>query len=111
MGLIPNNPIEEIKADKVFIGPSKNSRVEDFRSAAKIALAAAPDAPGVHTMIVPGSDVIKQHVEVEGLGVIFLEMIHLMFVFAETNFGFYYYIMSASDVGNRIGGGKAMLRK
>ncbi|TFK76100.1 hypothetical protein BDN72DRAFT_757067 [Pluteus cervinus] len=74
MGLTPNTPMQEIKVDKVFIGSCTNSRIEDLRSAAKIVIAAGPDAkvaPGVHAMIVPGSGIIKQHAEVEGLDIVF----------------------------------------
>ncbi|TFK43337.1 aconitase family-domain-containing protein [Crucibulum laeve] len=74
MGLTPNTPMEEIKIDKVFIGSCTNSRIEDLRSAAKIVLAAGPDArvaPGVVAMIVPGSGIIKQHAEAEGLDAVF----------------------------------------
>jgi 3-isopropylmalate dehydratase len=74
MGLTPGTPMEEVKVDKVFIGSCTNSRIEDLRSAAKIVLAAGPDArvaEGVHAMIVPGSGVIKQHAEAEGIDTVF----------------------------------------
>ncbi|KAF5363530.1 hypothetical protein D9756_000562 [Leucocoprinus leucothites] len=74
MGLKPNTPMEEITVDKVFIGSCTNSRIEDLRSAAKVVLAAGPDAKvasNVDAMIVPGSGVIKQHAEAEGLDAIF----------------------------------------
>ncbi|KZT20748.1 aconitase [Neolentinus lepideus HHB14362 ss-1] len=74
MGLTPGTPMEDVKIDKVFIGSCTNSRIEDLRSAAKIVLLAGPDAvvaPGVHAMIVPGSGIIKQHAEAEGLDAIF----------------------------------------
>jgi 3-isopropylmalate dehydratase len=74
MGLIPNTRMEEISIDKVFIGSCTNSRIEDLRSAADIILAAGPDAkvaPGVYAMVVPGSGIIKQHAEAEGIDVIF----------------------------------------
>ena len=74
MGLTPNTPMEEVKIDKVFIGSCTNSRIEDLRSAAKIVLAAGPDAhvaPGVYAMIVPGSGLIKQQAEAEGLDAVF----------------------------------------
>ncbi|KAI0068895.1 aconitase [Artomyces pyxidatus] len=74
MGLTPNTRMEDITIDKVFIGSCTNSRIEDLRSAARIVLAAGPDAkvaPNVHAMIVPGSGLIKQHAEAEGLDVIF----------------------------------------
>jgi 3-isopropylmalate dehydratase len=74
MGLSPNTPMEDIPVDKVFIGSCTNSRIEDLRSAAKIVLAAGPDAkvaPGVHAMIVPGSGLIKEQAEAEDLDVVF----------------------------------------
>ncbi|KAI0356720.1 hypothetical protein OH77DRAFT_1401046 [Trametes cingulata] len=74
MGLEPGTPMQEVKIDKVFIGSCTNSRIEDLRSAAKIILAAGPDAkvaPGVYAMIVPGSGLIKQQAEAEGLDAIF----------------------------------------
>lgn len=74
MGLTPNTPMEEITVDKVFIGSCTNSRIEDLRSAARIVLAAGPDAkvaPNVQAMVVPGSGLVKQHAEAEGLDVIF----------------------------------------
>lgn len=74
MGLQPNNPIEGIALDKVFIGSCTNSRVEDLRSAARVVLAAGPDAkvsPNVQAMVVPGSGLVKQHAEAEGLDIIF----------------------------------------
>jgi 3-isopropylmalate dehydratase len=74
MGLQPNTPISEIKIDKVFIGSCTNSRIEDLRSAVKVILAAGPEAkvaPNVVAMVVPGSGIIKQHAEAEGLDVIF----------------------------------------
>ncbi|KAK0467941.1 aconitase [Desarmillaria tabescens] len=64
MGLTPNTPMEDIKVDKVFIGSCTNSRIEDMRSAARV-------APWVHAMIVPGSGLIKKHAEAEGLDAVF----------------------------------------
>ncbi|EIN10783.1 hypothetical protein PUNSTDRAFT_142715 [Punctularia strigosozonata HHB-11173 SS5] len=74
MGLTAGTPMEDVKIDKVFIGSCTNSRIEDLRSAANIVLAAGPDAkvaPHVYAMIVPGSGVIKQHAEAEGLDAVF----------------------------------------
>lgn len=74
MGLTPNTRMEDIVIDKVFIGSCTNGRIEDLRSAAKVVLAAGPDAkvaPNVVAMIVPGSGLVKQHAEAEGLDVIF----------------------------------------
>ncbi|KAI9508650.1 aconitase [Russula earlei] len=74
MGLTPNTRMEDIVLDKVFIGSCTNSRIEDLRSAAMIVLAVGPEArvaPNVDAMVVPGSGIVKQHAEVEGLDVIF----------------------------------------
>ena len=74
MGLKPNTPMEDISVDRVFIGSCTNSRIEDLRSAANVILAAGPDArvaPNVVAMIVPGSGIIKEQAEDEGLDAIF----------------------------------------
>jgi 3-isopropylmalate dehydratase len=74
MGLEPNTLMEDISVDKVFIGSCTNSRIEDIRSAAKVVMAAGPDAKvpsTVHAMVVPGSGLIKQQAEAEGLDVVF----------------------------------------
>ncbi|KAF5355725.1 hypothetical protein D9756_004397 [Leucocoprinus leucothites] len=74
MNLKPNTPMQEITLDKIFIGSCTNSRIEDLRSAARVVLAAGPDAKvasNIVAMIVPGSGVIKQHAEAEGLDAIF----------------------------------------
>ncbi|KAG6872543.1 hypothetical protein C0995_009004 [Termitomyces sp. Mi166 len=74
MGLTPNTPMKEITIQKVFMGSCTNSRIEDLRSAARIVLAAGPGAkvaPNVRAMIVPGSGLVKQHAEAEGLDVLF----------------------------------------
>lgn len=74
MGLQPNTLMEGISVDKIFIGSCTNSRIEDLRSAACVILAAGPDAkvsPNVQAMVVPGSGLIKQHAEAEGIDVIF----------------------------------------
>ncbi len=74
MGLTPNTKMTDVKVDKVFIGSCTNSRIEDLRSAAKIVLAAGPNAKvseHVHAMIVPGSGLVKEQAEAEGLDVVF----------------------------------------
>ncbi|KIJ70267.1 hypothetical protein HYDPIDRAFT_172134 [Hydnomerulius pinastri MD-312] len=74
MGLQANTRMEEIALDKVFIGSCTNSRIEDLRSAARVVLAAGPDAKvasNVQAMVVPGSGLVKQHAEAEGLDAIF----------------------------------------
>ena len=74
MGLTANTRIQDIKVDKVFIGSCTNSRIEDLRSAARVVLSQGPDAkvaPGIYAMIVPGSGLIKQQAEAEGLDAVF----------------------------------------
>ncbi|BFU94655.1 MAG: 3-isopropylmalate dehydratase (isomerase), subunit with LeuD [Nitrospira sp.] len=72
MGLTANMPITEIKIDKVFIGSCTNSRIEDLRVAAGFAKGKRV-AKTVHAMIVPGSGLVKQQAENEGLDKVFLE--------------------------------------
>ena len=76
MGLQPNTPMESITVDKVFLGSCTNGRIEDLRSAAKVVMAVGSDAhvaPNVHAMIVPGSGLVKQQAEAEGLHAIFIK--------------------------------------
>lgn len=70
MGLSAGQPITEAKVDVVFIGSCTNSRIEDLRAAAKIA-EGRKVAPGVRAMVVPGSGLVKQQAEEEGLDAIF----------------------------------------
>ena len=70
MGLKPNTKIKDIKIDKVFIGSCTNGRIEDLREAAKI-LKDKKIATHVDAMIVPGSGLVKQQAEQEGLDKIF----------------------------------------
>ena len=70
MGLKPNTKIKDIKIDKVFIGSCTNGRIEDLREAAKI-LKDKTIATHVDAMIVPGSGLVKQQAEQEGLDKIF----------------------------------------
>ena len=72
MGLKPNTKIKDIKIDKVFIGSCTNGRIEDLREAAKI-LKDKKIASHVDAMIVPGSGLVKQQAEQEGLDKIFIE--------------------------------------
>ncbi len=60
----------DIRIDKVFIGSCTNGRIEDLREAAKI-LKDKKIASHVNAMIVPGSGLVKQQAEQEGLDVIF----------------------------------------
>jgi 3-isopropylmalate/(R)-2-methylmalate dehydratase large subunit len=72
MGLEPNTPVSEIKVDKVFIGSCTNGRIEDLRAVSKIAKGRKV-AGSVHAMIVPGSGLVKEQAEKEGLDKIFIE--------------------------------------
>ncbi len=72
MGLSPNTPITEIAIDRVFIGSCTNSRIEDLRLAASLAKGKKV-AKSVHAMVVPGSGLVKQQAEAEGLDQIFRE--------------------------------------
>jgi 3-isopropylmalate/(R)-2-methylmalate dehydratase large subunit len=76
MGLAPGQPITEARIDVVFIGSCTNSRIEDLRVAAAIAAKATADgrkvAPHVRAMVVPGSGLVKNQAEEEGLDEIFL---------------------------------------
>jgi len=71
MGLEPGTPIRDIRPDKVFIGSCTNSRIEDLRAAAAVAKGRKV-APGIKlAMVVPGSGLVKQQAEAEGLDRIF----------------------------------------
>jgi len=72
MGLKPNMKIKDIKIDKVFIGSCTNGRIEDIREAAKI-LKNKKIASHVNGMIVPGSGLVKEQAEQEGLDKIIKE--------------------------------------
>jgi 3-isopropylmalate/(R)-2-methylmalate dehydratase large subunit len=73
MGLKAGTPIAEIPVDKVFIGSCTNSRIEDLREAAAVAKGCKV-APNVKlAMVVPGSGLVKQQAEAEGLDTIFVE--------------------------------------
>ena len=71
MGLKPDVPVKEIKIDTVFIGSCTNGRIEDLREAAKI-LKDKKKADHVHAMVVPGSGLVKEQAEQEGLDKIFI---------------------------------------
>ena len=71
MGLKADIPVNEIKVDKVFIGSCTNGRIEDLREAAKI-LKDKKKADHIHAMVVPGSGLVKEQAEQEGLDKIFI---------------------------------------
>lgn len=73
MGLSAGTPIEAIRPDKVFIGSCTNSRIEDLRAAAEIVRGRKVADSVKLAMVVPGSGLVKQAAEAEGLDRIFLE--------------------------------------
>ncbi|MCB1715855.1 MAG: 3-isopropylmalate dehydratase large subunit [Candidatus Competibacteraceae bacterium] len=73
MALQPGMPITDIAVDKIFIGSCTNSRIEDIRAAAAV-VKGRKVAPTVKlAMVVPGSGLIKQQAESEGLHHVFLD--------------------------------------
>ena len=74
MALTPNKPITDIRIDKVFIGSCTNSRIEDLREAAAVVrrLSRKVAANVKLAMVVPGSGLVKQQAEHEGLDKLFI---------------------------------------
>ena len=70
MGLTPGTPLTEVTVDRVFIGSCTNSRLEDLRAAARVARGRRAVVPA---WIVPGSGLIRQAAEAEGLDRVFIE--------------------------------------
>jgi 3-isopropylmalate/(R)-2-methylmalate dehydratase large subunit len=73
MALTPNLPVTEIRIDKVFIGSCTNARIEDLREAAAVVrkLGARVASNVRLAMVVPGSGLVKEQAEREGLDVVF----------------------------------------
>jgi len=72
MGLKPGMKMTDVKIDKVFIGSCTNGRIEDLRAAASVAKGKRV-AKWVGAMVVPGSGLVKEQAEKEGLDKIFIE--------------------------------------
>ena len=70
MGLKPNTKITDIKVDRIFIGSCTNGRISDLRDAVKI-IKGKKIASHINAMVVPGSGLVKQQAEEEGLDKIF----------------------------------------
>ena len=70
MGLAPGQRLEDIAVQRVFIGSCTNGRIEDLRSAAAVARGRRV-AEGVEAWVVPGSGLVKQQAEDEGLDAVF----------------------------------------
>jgi 3-isopropylmalate/(R)-2-methylmalate dehydratase large subunit len=71
MGLQPNMPIRDIRLDKVFIGSCTNSRIEDLRAAADVVRGRKVASSIQLALVVPGSGLVKQQAESEGLDRVF----------------------------------------
>jgi 3-isopropylmalate/(R)-2-methylmalate dehydratase large subunit len=72
MGLQGGEKISDIAIDRVFIGSCTNARIEDLRAAAKMIDGKKINA-NVSAMVVPGSGLVKEQAEAEGLDRIFVE--------------------------------------
>ncbi|MDW3206916.1 MAG: 3-isopropylmalate dehydratase large subunit [Alphaproteobacteria bacterium] len=72
MGLKAGMPLTDVKIDKVFIGSCTNGRIEDLREVAAVAKGRKV-ADGIHAMVVPGSGLVKEQAEKEGLDRILTE--------------------------------------
>lgn len=72
MDLLPGMPLQAITIDKVFIGSCTNARIEDLRAAAEV-IQGRSVAADVYAMVVPGSGLVKEQAEREGLDQIFIK--------------------------------------
>jgi len=73
MALTAGTPVNEIPVDKVFIGSCTNSRIEDLRAAATVVQGRKVADSIKLALVVPGSGLVKQQAEDEGLDQVFLE--------------------------------------
>ncbi len=73
MGLNADQKITDIKLDRVFIGSCTNSRIEDLRDAAKVVEGRKVADNIIQALVVPGSGLVKEQAEKEGLDKIFVE--------------------------------------
>ena len=73
MGLSAGMTMQEVIPDRVFIGSCTNSRIEDLREAAAVAKGRKVNAAVKQAMVVPGSGLVKQQAESEGLDKVFIE--------------------------------------
>ncbi len=71
MDLKPNTPMTQIRPDKIFIGACTNSRIEDLRAAAQVVKDKRVASNIKLAIVVPGSGLVKQQAEQEGLDKIF----------------------------------------
>ncbi|MBF0265535.1 MAG: 3-isopropylmalate dehydratase large subunit [Gammaproteobacteria bacterium] len=73
MGLEANQAINSVSVDVVFIGSCTNSRIEDLRAAAKVAEGKQVADSIKQAIVVPGSGLVKQQAEQEGLDQVFIK--------------------------------------
>lgn len=73
MGLKAGTPLDQVQIDKVFIGSCTNGRIEDFREVAKIVKGKKVAGNVKLAMVVPGSGLVKEQAEKEGLNKIFTD--------------------------------------
>ena len=73
MGLEPGQAITDIQLDRVFIGSCTNSRIEDLRAAAAVAKGNKVADSVIQALVVPGSGLVKEQAEAEGLHTVFIE--------------------------------------
>ena len=71
MGLAADQKITDIQLDRVFIGSCTNSRIEDLRDAAKVVEGRKVAENIIQALVVPGSGLVKEQAEKEGLDKIF----------------------------------------
>jgi 3-isopropylmalate/(R)-2-methylmalate dehydratase large subunit len=70
MGLQPGHQMTDVKLDRIFIGSCTNGRMEDLRAAAKVVEGKRVNE-NLNAMVVPGSGLVKEQAEAEGLDRIF----------------------------------------
>ncbi len=73
LGLTAGQSLADIQLDRVFIGSCTNSRIEDIRAAAEVIKGRKVAASIKQAMVVPGSGLVKQQAEQEGLDKVFVE--------------------------------------
>ena len=71
MDLTPGTPIASVPVDRVFIGSCTNGRIEDLRAAAEVLTGRKVAASVTQALAVPGSGLVKQQAEAEGLDAVF----------------------------------------
>ena len=72
MGLKPNTKMTDIKIDRIFIGSCTNGRISDLKEAAKV-IKGRKIATHINALVVPGSGLVKEQAEKEGIDKVFKE--------------------------------------